>query len=161
MFTRNKVLDSEIKSWTQKGGLKAFHNQKAGSSGKETCSQSRTLLLKNQEADHEEKRRVQNFISENAFQSFRSQAKNAHIQSRTLFLKNMRENTWPNHPVPAHSRSWKKKRIMRFWNGPSGWSSERKNSRPIWPQIDRKRTREQLKTLVVLLNPLRRPDPYA
>jgi hypothetical protein len=51
---------------------------KASGLGKEKHSQSRTLLLKNQEADHEEKRRVQNFISENARQSHRSQAKNAY-----------------------------------------------------------------------------------
>ena len=62
------------------------------------------------------------------------------------------EQLWLNNPAPARSRSWRKKRITLFWNGPSGWSSDRKNSRRIWPRIDRKRTREQLKALVRLLN---------
>jgi len=47
---------------------------------------------------------------------------------------------------------------MLFWNGRCGWSFEKKNSLSIKPQIDRKRTREQLRALVVLLNLIRRPD---
>jgi len=60
--------------------------------------------------------------------------------------------------VIARSRSWRKRRITLFWSGPSGWSFERKNSRPIWPRIDRKQTREQLKALVRLLNLIRKTD---
>jgi hypothetical protein len=69
------------------------------------------------------------------------------------------EQQWLNiPPQPVRSKRWKKKRITLFWNGPCGWSFEKKNSLPIWPQIDRKRTREQLRALVVLLNPVRRID---
>ena len=48
---------------------------------------------------------------------------------------------------------------MLSWNGPYGWFFAKRNSRTT-SQIDRKRTREQLKTLVVLLNPIRRTEPY-
>jgi hypothetical protein len=47
---------------------------------------------------------------------------------------------------------------MLSWNGPYGWFFAKRNSPATWPQIDRKRTREQLRALVNLLNYLRRVE---
>jgi len=72
----------------------------------------------------------------------------------------MNEDLWPNNPVPIPFKLWKKKRSTPFWNGRSGWSFEKRNSRPTWPQIDRKRTREQLKALVRMINRTRSNKVY-
>jgi hypothetical protein len=52
------------------------------------------------------------------------------------------------------------KRSTPFWNGRSGWYCVRRNSRPTWPQIDRKRTREQLRALVRVINRTRSNKVY-
>ena len=74
------------------------------------------------------------------------------------------EQQWQSTLIrPVRSRRWNRKPITLSWNGRYGWHSVRKNSRHTWtphPHIDRKRTREQLRLLVQVINQLRRTDTH-